>query len=56
MSSLIIDMVSLRVLLLIHLFNKYLLSTYDILHTILRIGNTTAKKTDKTPACGKVTF
>ena len=39
-----------------HLFNRYLLSTYDMLHTILGIRNTTATKTDKIPACGKVTF
>lgn len=27
-----------------------------MLHTILGTGNTTANKTDKIPACGKVNF
>ena len=49
MPSLIIDMVSRIVLLLIHLFNKYLLSTYDMLYTILGIGNSVMIKTALVP-------
>lgn len=44
-------MIALRILLLIHLFNKYLLSICDMLQSVLGIGNTITNKTDKSNSC-----